>query len=112
MNTFYHACNSVAECINIINFTELKSNDNGLGFYCSEDREVAERYGAYIITIMTDQCADITRPITNDPSLTCAQQMDKGMESVFVTVASAQGLFVDADLVIVQRGDTVIPGIA
>ena len=111
MFTYYHGCNSIAECINIINFTELKHNDNGLGFYCSEDKEVAERYGKYVVVVMTDQRADITRPINSDPALTPSEQMKLGMESVFVTQASAQGLFVDADVVLVQLGDTIVPGI-
>lgn len=111
MNMFYHGCNSIAEAINIVNFTELKDNDNGKGFYCSEDEEVARRYGEYVICVMTEQVADVTRPINSDPQLSVEQQMAKGMESVFVTQASAQSLFVDAELVILQRGDEIIQGV-
>jgi hypothetical protein len=111
MNTFYHGCNSIAEAINIVNFTECKANDNGKGFYCSEDIEVARRYGNYVIAVWTDQNACVTRPINDSPMLTISEQMELGMESVFSTDQIAQQLFVDANLVMLQRGDEIIQGV-
>ena len=111
LNTFYHGCRSVAEAISIANFPAVKPNVNGVGFYCSNDYNVATKYGAYVIEIITEQEADVTRPICQDPHLTVAEQIAEcGMESVFATEKTAIDLFVDAHYVVLRdhAGDVVM----
>ena len=107
LNVFYHGCRSIAEAILIANFPEPKPNVNGLGFYCSEDIEVAKRYGAYVIAIWTEQEADVTRPICNDPNMSVLEQVRAGMESIFVTKHSATTLFVNAEHITLQHNDVI-----
>ena len=108
LNVFHHGCRSIAQAISIANFPTIRPNVNGVGFYCSEDIEVARLYGSYIITIYTEQDADVTRPICLDPNISVADQMMAGMESVFVTEASAIALFVDAHMCVLTQGDVIL----
>jgi len=116
MYTYYKGFNTLAGVISFYNFPIPRANDNGVGVYMSEDIEVAERYGEYILTIVTPHKACITRPITNAPDMPVEEQIRAGMESVFSTEHAILKAIVDADLAMVSQalGDemySIIPNI-